>query len=155
MTDSNDAVASPFQLVIGVGVMLLALGLAGVLMLTQGAGFRASTAGLVAIGTACLTWTTGSLLSQRRLPLAPGVMGFASEMITLKDGNSQMGFITLEGASEVKLRNIASQEFTFKTADIKERQKLPMSMMPPGLMMNFTVKEFASLLDYLESLVKK
>lgn len=81
--------------------------------------------------------------------------GFASEMITMKDGTSQMGFITLEGANEVKLRNIASQEFTFKTADIKERQKLPMSMMPPGLMMNFTVKEFASLLDYLESLVKK
>jgi|UniRef100_UPI0037843F3E putative membrane-bound dehydrogenase-like protein len=81
--------------------------------------------------------------------------GFASEMITLKDGTQQMGFITLKGANEVKLRNIASQEFTFKTADIKERQKLPMSMMPPGLMMNFTVKEFASLLDYLESLVKK
>ncbi|MBL9184236.1 MAG: c-type cytochrome, partial [Verrucomicrobiaceae bacterium] len=81
--------------------------------------------------------------------------GFASEMITLKDGTQQMGFITLEGANEVKLRNIASQEFTFKTADIKQRQKLPMSMMPPGLMMNFTVKEFASLLDYLESLVKK
>jgi putative membrane-bound dehydrogenase-like protein len=81
--------------------------------------------------------------------------GFASEMITMKDGTQQMGFITLEGANEVKLRNIASQEFTFKTADIKERQKLPMSMMPPGLMMNFTVKEFASLLDYLESLVKK
>jgi putative membrane-bound dehydrogenase-like protein len=81
--------------------------------------------------------------------------GFASEMITMKDGTQQMGFITLEGANEVKLRNIASQEFTFKTADIKERQKLPMSMMPPMLMANFTVKEFASLLDYLESLVKK
>jgi putative heme-binding domain-containing protein len=81
--------------------------------------------------------------------------GFASELITLKDGTQQMGFITLEGAVEVKLRNIASQEFTFKTGDIKDRQKLPMSIMPPGLMMNFTVKEFASLLDYLEALAKK
>jgi putative heme-binding domain-containing protein len=81
--------------------------------------------------------------------------GFASEMITLKDGTQQMGFITLESANEVKLRNIASQEFTFKTANIKDRQKLPMSMMPPGLMLNFTVKEFASLLDYLELLAKK
>ena len=81
--------------------------------------------------------------------------GFASEMITMKNGNAQMGFITLESASEVKLRNITSQEFTFKVADIQSRQKLPTSMMPPGLMMNFTVKEFASLLDYLESLVKK
>ena len=81
--------------------------------------------------------------------------GFASELITLNDGTQQMGFITLEGATEVKLRNIAAQEFTFKTTDIKERQKLSMSMMPPGLMMNSTVYEFASLLDYLESLAKK
>jgi len=28
-------------------------------------------------------------------------------------------------------------------------------MMAPGLMMNFTVHEFASLLDYLEKLAKK
>lgn len=81
--------------------------------------------------------------------------GFASELITMKDGTQQMGFITLEGATEVKLRNIAAQEFTFKVSDIKDRQKLPISMMPPGLMTNFTVLEFASLLDYLESLVKK
>jgi drug/metabolite transporter (DMT)-like permease len=60
----------------GIGV-----GLIGVLMLTQGAGFQASTAGLVAIAAACLTWTAGSLLSQRNCPLAPGAMGFASEMI--------------------------------------------------------------------------
>jgi putative heme-binding domain-containing protein len=80
--------------------------------------------------------------------------GFASEAITLKDGTVQMGFITLEGAEEVNLRTIAAQEFTFKTGDIKERQKLPISMMPPGLMTNFTVKEFASLLDYLEALAK-
>lgn len=60
----------------GIGV-----GLAGVLMLTQGAGFQASPAGLVAIAIACLTWSLGSVLSQRSLPLAPGAMGFASEMI--------------------------------------------------------------------------
>ena len=81
--------------------------------------------------------------------------GFASEAVTLKDGTQQMGFITLEGAEEIKLRNIAAQEFTFKVSEIQVRQKLPISMMPPGLMMNFTVKEFASLLDYLESLAKK
>ena len=50
-------------------------------MLTQGDGFQASTAGLVAITTACVTWSIGSVLSQRNLPLAPGAMGFASEML--------------------------------------------------------------------------
>jgi drug/metabolite transporter (DMT)-like permease len=60
----------------GIGV-----GLAGVLMLTQGDGFQASPAGLAAIAIACVTWSIGSVLSQRSLPLAQGAMGFASEMI--------------------------------------------------------------------------
>jgi putative heme-binding domain-containing protein len=81
--------------------------------------------------------------------------GFASEVITMNDGTQQMGFITLESADNVKLRNVAAQEFTFAVKNIKSRQKLPISIMPPGLMTNFTVHEFASLLDYLESLVKK
>ena len=55
--------------------------LIGVLMLTQGAGFQASTRGLVAITVACVTWSIGSVLSQFRLPLAPGATGFASEML--------------------------------------------------------------------------
>ncbi len=52
-----------------------------VLMLTQGAGFQASPAGLTAIAIACVTWSLGSVLSQRALPLAPGATGFASEML--------------------------------------------------------------------------
>ena len=59
----------------------IAVGLGGVLMLTQGAGFQASPAGLAAIAIACVTWSIGSVLSQRTLPLAKGAMGFASEML--------------------------------------------------------------------------
>lgn len=59
----------------------IVVGLCGVLMLTQGAGFQASPAGLIAIAIACCAWSLGSVLSQRSLPLAPGPMGFASEML--------------------------------------------------------------------------
>ncbi len=59
----------------------IAIGLLGVLLLSQGDGFRASPAGLAAIAIACLAWSVGSVLSQQRLPLAPGAMGFASEML--------------------------------------------------------------------------
>lgn len=59
----------------------IVVGLAGVLMLTQGAGFRASNTGLAAIALASVTWSIGSVMSQRRWTLAPGGMGFASEMI--------------------------------------------------------------------------
>lgn len=59
----------------------IACGLVGVLLLTQGQGFGASPTGLVAISVACASWAVGSVLSQRSLPLAPGPMGFASEML--------------------------------------------------------------------------
>ena len=61
-----------------VGVLV---GLAGVLMLTQGAGFRGSPLGLGVMVLACSGWTLGSVFSQRLLPLAPGPSGFASEML--------------------------------------------------------------------------
>ncbi|MCV2356273.1 EamA family transporter [Paucibacter sp. B2R-40] len=59
----------------------MGVGLVGVLMLMQGQGFSASPAGLLAISIACLSWSLGSVLSQRVFPLAPGAMGFASEML--------------------------------------------------------------------------
>ena len=59
----------------------IGLGLAGVVMLTRGQGFQSSPAGLIAMITACTCWSVGSVLSQRSLPLAPGAMGFASEML--------------------------------------------------------------------------
>jgi drug/metabolite transporter (DMT)-like permease len=59
----------------------MAVGFAGVLMLTRGAGFAASTSGLFAIALACTAWSIGSVLSQQKFPLAAGAVGFASEMI--------------------------------------------------------------------------
>jgi drug/metabolite transporter (DMT)-like permease len=59
----------------------IVVGLVGVLMLTQGAGFQASPQGLLAIIVACVSWAVGSVLSRHRFPLAPGAMGYASEML--------------------------------------------------------------------------
>ena len=81
--------------------------------------------------------------------------GFATNLITLKDKNALMGFITKEGADEVRIRDVAAKEHTIAKSKIAGRKTLPTSMMPPALMNNFTVKEFASLLDYLEQLSKK
>ncbi len=62
-------------------VIGILIGLVGVLMLVQGAGFRASPGGLTAMLFATSGWTLGSVLSQRVYRLAPGAMGFASEML--------------------------------------------------------------------------
>ncbi|MBL8345526.1 MAG: drug/metabolite exporter YedA [Rubrivivax sp.] len=57
------------------------VGLVGVLLLVRGAGFSASPAGLAAQLVATTCWSLGSVLSLHRTPLAPGAMGFASEML--------------------------------------------------------------------------
>ena len=77
----------------------IVVGLVGVLMLTQGAGFQASRAGLVAQTLACIGWAVGSVLSQRSLPLAPGAVGFASEMLC--GGAVLMGMSALGGEAPV------------------------------------------------------
>jgi drug/metabolite transporter (DMT)-like permease len=69
----------------------IAIGLVGVLLLVQGQGMSASPIGLLAISLAVGFWGLGSVLSQKSLPLAPGAMGFASEML--------MGGVVLLGMS--------------------------------------------------------
>jgi drug/metabolite transporter (DMT)-like permease len=66
----------------------VALGLVGIVMMTQGQGFGASFGGLIAVITSCTTWTVGSVWSVHGLPggskihTAPGFMGHASQMLT-------------------------------------------------------------------------
>lgn len=81
--------------------------------------------------------------------------GFATNVIMKEDGSAIMGFVTDEQGDQVTLRDIASKEHVIDKANIKSRDTLPTSMMPPGLMNGFTVHETASLLDYLEKLSKK
>ncbi|RYD36415.1 MAG: c-type cytochrome [Verrucomicrobiaceae bacterium] len=80
--------------------------------------------------------------------------GFVTNFFELKDGTNQLGFVTQEGADKVVIRTVAAQEVTIPAGDIVKREKLPASLMPPGLMAKFTAKDLASLLDYLQSLAK-
>ena len=107
------------------------------------------------LGNIAQTYTRPELARNILNPNLTIAQGFATEIVKLKDGSQQVGFITLEAADRVKLRNVAAQEFTFLVKDIAERQRLPISVMPAGLVDGLTLREFASLLDYLEALVKK
>ena len=59
----------------------LVVGFGGVLLLSGGAQLAGHPAGLVALVLSVTCWTLGSTLAQRKLALAPGAMGFATEMI--------------------------------------------------------------------------
>jgi len=66
----------------------IAIGLIGIVMMTQGQGFGASLPGLLAIATACVGWVLGSVWAVHGLPggarlqIAAGFMGHASQMLT-------------------------------------------------------------------------
>ncbi|HME39376.1 MAG TPA: EamA family transporter [Steroidobacteraceae bacterium] len=62
-------------------LLAVLVGLGGVLMLTQGAGIRASPTGLAAITVGTTGWALGSVLAQRGFALAAGATGFATEML--------------------------------------------------------------------------
>ncbi len=78
--------------------------------------------------------------------------GFGTQMIYLKNGQSFMGFVTDESGDSFTLRDISSKEHVFKKTEVVRRKELSTSLMPPGLMNNFTVHEFASLIKYLQKL---
>jgi drug/metabolite transporter (DMT)-like permease len=66
-------------------------------MLTRGQSFQASPTGLCAMCIAVSCWSLGSILSQRGFSLAPGPMGFASEMLC--GGIALLAMSSLRGES--------------------------------------------------------
>jgi putative heme-binding domain-containing protein len=96
----------------------------------------------------------------RRRELAEAVLdpnktiaqGFVTHQFTMNDGTTKVGFVTREGADAVAIRDITGQQGEVKLADVSKREHLTTSLMPTGLMAAFTVRDFASLLDYLEAL---
>jgi putative membrane-bound dehydrogenase-like protein len=80
--------------------------------------------------------------------------GFATTVLVCDDGRQLVGFVTSEGADVVTLRDAQGAEHRIEKTAIEERAKLPTSVMPAGLVADLTVAQFASLIDYLESLGK-
>jgi putative membrane-bound dehydrogenase-like protein len=78
--------------------------------------------------------------------------GFATNIFTLDDGRSLTGFVVVEAADHVVVRDATSAEHDIPTASIEERATSPVSVMPAGLVDDLTAAEFAALVDYVVSL---
>jgi putative heme-binding domain-containing protein len=81
--------------------------------------------------------------------------GFATNLVTMKDDQAVMGFVTEETPDKLVMRDMASQEHILIKSEVASRSTLPNSMMPAGLMHPFSIKEFASMLDYIVGLSQK
>ena len=107
------------------------------------------------LGNIADTYKRHDLAENILLPNKTIAQGFVTNTFTMKDGTVQMGFVTQEAADKVVIRNVAAQEVTLDPKLIVKRDKSDKSLMPEGLVAGLSVKDFASLLDYLEDLAKK
>lgn len=80
--------------------------------------------------------------------------GFATTSLLLDDGRPLLGFVTNEGADTVTLRDGQGTEHTVRKDTIEERTKLQTSIMPEGLVSDLSIGQFASLIDFIESIGK-
>lgn len=107
------------------------------------------------LGNIATTYKRPELAEAVLLPNKTIAQGFVANHFVLKDETEYDGFVTLEAADKVVIRIVTAQEITIPVKNIVKREKLEKSIMPEGLAGNLSVKEFASLLDYLEVLAKK
>ncbi|QDV30854.1 Trehalose utilization [Planctopirus ephydatiae] len=86
------------------------------------------------------------------LPSKKIAQGFETQSFLLTDGRTLSGFVTREGGDDLELRSITGVPTVVQKADIDERTRLELSMMPVDLVSKLTVKDLASLMAYLESI---
>lgn len=85
-------------------------------------------------------------------PGAVVAQGFQTTMFIMADGTTHLGFFTREEGGTIEQRNIAGITTTLASSNVTSQETLPKSMMPPGLFAPLTIKQAASLFDYLQSL---
>jgi len=78
--------------------------------------------------------------------------GFQTTLIQTIDGKILKGFVTSEKDGVLELRDDSGIVSRILIDDIEEQKTSKISMMPEGLANNLTLRELASILDYLQSM---
>lgn len=79
--------------------------------------------------------------------------GFLANHIETKDGTELDAFVVTEAADSITVRTVAGvEQRILKSNIVVKREESGKSLMPTGLVGNISIKDFASLLDYLKSL---
>lgn len=102
--------------------------------------------------------SVGNLFNREQLiqhiidPTAEVAQGFQTYQFKLKDGTLASGFVTARDDNTITLRNLAGLSQTIPTSAVEKEEVLAVSMMPAGLVDSLTLRQFASLIDYLQTL---
>ncbi len=107
------------------------------------------------LGNIAATYKRQQLAEAVLQPNKTIAQGFATTSILTLDGRVIVGFVTEELADRVTLRDAQAKEHPISKDDIEVRKTLKTSVMPEGLMNQYSVADLAAIVDYLNTLVKK
>ncbi|RRB02234.1 PVC-type heme-binding CxxCH protein [Larkinella rosea] len=78
--------------------------------------------------------------------------GYELQRIAKKDGSDMMGYIVSNGTSDIVVRDITGQEVSIPKSQINVMEKVPGSLMPPGLTASLDKNEFINLIGFLSKM---
>jgi putative heme-binding domain-containing protein len=104
------------------------------------------------LGSVGNLFTRDQLITHIIDPAAEVAQGFQTHTLTRKDGTTLAGFTTKRTEQTLTIRDITGRSQVIPISEIASEKMTEGSMMPPGLVDTLSIKEFASLLDYLQSL---
>jgi len=90
--------------------------------------------------------------------LAPNAgisMGFETTQLSLKNSDVAIGIVRSETPDQITLVMAGGAENKYKKEDVAKREKLPTSLMPPGLQAMMSTQDLVDLVEYLSSLKKR
>ncbi|MCE7064531.1 PVC-type heme-binding CxxCH protein [Dyadobacter sp. CY326] len=78
--------------------------------------------------------------------------GYDLKRVVKKDGSDMLGYLASDGASEVVIRDVTGKEVSIAKSQVQAMEKVPGSLMPPGLTASLDQTEFIDLVGYLTKL---
>ena len=97
-------------------------------------------------------YKTSEIIQSILNPNAVVAQGFDTYSFILSDKSVHLGFVTSESADTISIRNAAGVASRLPIKQIKKREKIPASSMPPGLVAGLTPEQLADLLAYIKSI---
>ena len=90
---------------------------------------------------------TAIILPSRDVPAR-----YQTTIVQTKDGQTYSGLVVYESVDGFLIRNGTGQTFRIETHQVDERRKSPVSLMPMGLLKDFTANDYADLFAHLQTL---
>ncbi|MGX5857522.1 PVC-type heme-binding CxxCH protein [Dyadobacter jiangsuensis] len=78
--------------------------------------------------------------------------GYDLKRVVKKDGSELMGYLASDGANEIVIRDVTGKEVSIAKSQVQVMEKVPGSLMPPGLTASLDRDQFVNLVAFLTKL---